>query len=76
MSKATVLRVLKDFKMHPYVLRMRQEITKEDCASRLAFCEEMLELVDADASFRLVVGESPTLHYEPSSFPESHSLDG
>ena len=51
MRKATVLRVLKDFKMRPYVLRMRQEITEEDCASRLAFCEETLELVDAYASF-------------------------
>ena len=50
MSKTTVLRVLKDFKMYPYMLRLRQEITKEDCAARFAFCEEMLELLEADNS--------------------------
>ena len=33
MSKSTVLRVLKDFKMHSYMLRLRQEITKEDCCA-------------------------------------------
>ena len=38
MSKTTVLRVTKDFKMYPYMLRLRQEITEEDCAARFAFC--------------------------------------
>ena len=56
MSKTTVLRVLKDFKMHPYMLQNRQDITEEDCAARFGICEEMLELLEADDS---MLNETP-----------------
>ena len=73
MSKTTVLRVLKDFKMHPYMLRLRQEITEEDCAARFAFCEEMLELLEADNSMLNEILFSDEAHFHLSGEVNRHN---
>ena len=48
LSRSTIHRILQGEKLHPYVLRFLHEISEEDCADRLDFCEEMLQLIDND----------------------------
>ena len=48
LPRSTIHRILQGEKLHPYVLRFLHEISEEDCADRLDFCEEMLQLIDND----------------------------
>ena len=73
MSKTTVQRILKDFKMHPYILRLRHNIMEEDCAARLTFCEEMPELLEADSTMLNQILFSDEAHFHLSSEVSKHN---
>lgn len=51
-SKASVQRMLKrDLGLHPYRPRLLQELSDEDRAHRMSFCEEMISILDSDLTF-------------------------
>lgn len=51
LSRSNMHRILRDdLILHPYRPRLLQELSEEDFAHRMTFCEEMVELLENDAN--------------------------
>ena len=51
LSRSNMHRILRDdLRLHPYRPRLLQELSEEDFAHRMTFCEEMVELLENDAN--------------------------
>ena len=75
LSSSNVQRILRsDLKLHPYKPRLLQELSDEDFAHRMTFCEEIVELLDSDADFLNKLVFTDEAHFHLSGEVNRHNL--
>ena len=72
-SQRTIQRILHAEGLHPYKLQLLQEISDEDCADRLTFCEEMLNAVQHDESLLSHILWTDEAHFHLSGEVNRHN---
>ena len=74
-SRSSMHRILRDdLRLHPYKPRLLQELSEEDFAHRLAFCEEMVDLLENDASVLNRLLFTDEAHFHVSGDVNRHNL--
>lgn len=74
LSKSTIHRILRqNLQMRPFKIRVLQELSEEDFADRLTFCEDMLQRLTIDGTFLNRIMFSDEAHFYLSGQVTKHN---